>query len=142
MADAQWDSTVILIAGVDHGGELIFRANGRTLIFDGFYKIVGIPTISEEIMLPLVTEKQTLAAIQVDPTQHFTSPPPRYTEASLVKKLESVIDNLAAKGISKNLIRERCLVTPSCGTGSLSVALAEKVMEDLAGVSRLLKGGS
>jgi DNA topoisomerase-1 len=89
MADAQWDSTVILIAGVDHGGELIFRANGRTLIFDGFYKIVGVPTISEEIMLPLVTEKQPLAAIQVDPTQHFTSPPPRYTEASLVKKLET-----------------------------------------------------
>jgi len=89
MADAQWDSTVILISGVDNSGELIFRANGRTLIFDGFYKIVGVPTISEEIMLPLVTEKQSLAAIQVDPTQHFTSPPPRYTEASLVKKLET-----------------------------------------------------
>jgi len=89
MADAQWDSTVILISGVDNSGELIFRANGRTLIFDGFYKIVGVPTISEEIMLPLVTEKQPLAAIQVDPTQHFTSPPPRYTEASLVKKLET-----------------------------------------------------
>jgi DNA topoisomerase-1 len=89
MADAQWDSTVILIAGVDHDGELTFRANGRTLIFDGFYKIVGVPTISEEIMLPLVTEKQPLAAIQIDPTQHFTSPPPRYTEASLVKKLET-----------------------------------------------------
>jgi len=89
MADAQWDSTVILISGVDNSGELIFRANGRTLIFDGFYKIVGVPTISEEIMLPLVTEKQSLAAIQVDPTQHFTLPPPRYTEASLVKKLET-----------------------------------------------------
>jgi len=89
MTDAQWDSTVILIAGVDHSGELIFRANGRTLVFDGFYKVAGVPTISDEVMLPRVTEKQPLAAIQIDPTQNFTSPPPRYTEASLVKKLET-----------------------------------------------------
>ena len=40
-------------------------------------------------MLPLMAEKQPLAAIQIDPTQNFTSPPPRYTEASLVKKLEA-----------------------------------------------------
>jgi DNA topoisomerase-1 len=89
MTDAQWDSTVILIAGTDHSGELVFRANGRALVFDGFYKVVGIPTISDEVMLPLVTEKQPLAALQIDPRQHFTSPPPRYTEASLVKKLET-----------------------------------------------------
>ena len=89
MTDAQWDSTVILISGADHGGELIFRANGRALVFDGFYKVVGVPTTSDEVMLPLVTEKQPLAAIQIDPAQNFTSPPPRYTEASLVKKLET-----------------------------------------------------
>ena len=89
MTDAQWDSTVILIAGTDHSGKLVFRANGRALVFDGFYKVVGIPTISDEVMLPLVTEKQPLAALQIDPRQHFTSPPPRYTEASLVKKLET-----------------------------------------------------
>jgi DNA topoisomerase-1 len=89
MTDAQWDATTILIAGVDHDGEIIFRATGRVLAFDGYYKVVGVPTISDEVMLPRITEKQHLAAIQIDPTQNFTSPPPRYTEASLIKKLET-----------------------------------------------------
>ena len=89
MTHAQWDATTIVIAGVDHDGELVFRANGRVLAFDGYYKVVGVPTTSDEIMLPPITEKQPLATIQIDPTQNFTSPPPRYTEASLVKKLET-----------------------------------------------------
>jgi len=89
MTNAQWDATTIMIAGVDHNGELVFRATGRVLVFDGYYKVVGIPTTSDEVMLPPMTEKQSMAAIQIDPTQNFTSPPPRYTEASLVKKLET-----------------------------------------------------
>ncbi len=89
MTEAQWDSTAILISGVDDSGELIFRATGRVLAFDGYYKVVGVPRISDEVMLPCIAEEQLLAAIQIDPTQNFTSPPPRYTEASLVKKLEA-----------------------------------------------------
>lgn len=89
MVEAQWDSTTILISGMGDGGELIFRATGRVLIFDGYYKVVGVPHTAEEVLLPPVAEEQPLAAIQIDPTQNFTSPPPRYTEASLVKKLES-----------------------------------------------------
>ncbi len=58
------------------------------------------------------------------------------TPESLVQKLENAIDHLAGKGIEKSLIWDRCLLTPSCGTGSLSVELSEKVMECLAGVSR------
>ena len=89
MIDAQWDSTVILISGMDNEGELVFRANGRVLVFDGYYKLVGVPSTSDEALLPQIIKEQKLAAIQVDPTQNFTSPPPRYTEASLVKKLEA-----------------------------------------------------
>jgi len=89
MTDAQWDSTTILISGIADEGELIFRATGRVLIFDGYYKVVGLPKTSDEVMLPLINEKQPLAAIHIDPTQNFTSPPPRYTEASLIKKLEA-----------------------------------------------------
>jgi DNA topoisomerase-1 len=89
MTDAQWDSTAILISGVDHGGELIFRATGRVLAFDGYYKVVGVPQLSDEVMLPPMAVEQPLAAIQIDPMQNFTSSPPRYTEASLVKKLEA-----------------------------------------------------
>jgi DNA topoisomerase-1 len=89
MTDAQWDSTVVLISGVDESGELVFRANGRVLVFDGHYRVAGIPNMTDEVMLPRVTEQQLLAALQIDPTQNFTSPPPRYTEASLIKKLET-----------------------------------------------------
>jgi DNA topoisomerase-1 len=89
MTDAQWDSTTILISGTADHGELVFRATGRVLVFDGYYKVAGVPKTSDEVMLPRMAEKQPLAAIQIDPTQNFTSPPPRYTEASLVKKLEA-----------------------------------------------------
>jgi len=89
MTEAQWDSTTILISGVADGGKIVFRAAGRVLVFDGYYKVVGVPSTADEVMLPPIAEEQSLAAIQIDPTQNFTSPPPRYTEASLVKKLEA-----------------------------------------------------
>jgi DNA topoisomerase-1 len=89
MSDAQWDATTALISGNDEKGELIFKANGRILVFDGHYRLTGVPESSEESTLPSLREKQELGAIQIDPTQNFTSPPPRYTEASLVKKLEA-----------------------------------------------------
>jgi hypothetical protein len=62
------------------------------------------------------------------------------TPESLVLKLNECWSNLASKGISESLIRDRCLLTPSCGTGSLEVAVAEKVMNDLAEVSHILRG--
>ena len=89
MTEAQWDSTTILISGLAESKELIFRATGRVLVFDGYYKVVGMPSIADEVMLPPVAEGQSLSAIQIDPAQNFTSPPPRYSEASLVKKLEA-----------------------------------------------------
>ena len=61
------------------------------------------------------------------------------TPESLVKKLDGLLENLAQKGIDNNLLREQCLVTPSCGTGTLSVALSEEVFRQLSEVSRLLQ---
>jgi len=89
MTDAQWDTTTILISGLADGKEFVFKATGRMLVFDGYYKVIGLPTASDEMMLPKLVEKQQLAAFDLDPTQNFTSPPPRYTEASLVRKLEA-----------------------------------------------------
>ncbi|MFC1819545.1 type I DNA topoisomerase [Thermodesulfobacteriota bacterium] len=89
MKEAQWDQTTILISGLADSKELLFRATGRVLVFDGYYKVTGVPNQSEEAVLPPLKEKQPLAAIHIDPTQNFTSPRPRYTEASLVKKLEA-----------------------------------------------------
>ncbi len=89
MTEAQWDTTTVLISGISEERELLFRGSGRVLVFDGHYKVVGVPNNSEEAILPPLSNQQPITAIQIDPTQNFTLPPPRYTEASLVKKLEA-----------------------------------------------------
>lgn len=60
------------------------------------------------------------------------------TPETLVEKLKAVIENLASKGIDEGLIWEKCLLTPSCGTGSLPVGLSERIFQSLADVKRLL----
>jgi len=87
MVPALWDATTVLIGSEQSSA--VFKATGRTLVFEGFYKATGIPSGADEAILPALEEDQPLAALQVDPEQKFTNPPPRYTEASLVKKLES-----------------------------------------------------
>ncbi|MBX3318064.1 MAG: type I DNA topoisomerase [Phycisphaeraceae bacterium] len=90
MTPAQWDSTAVTIrGGKDPKRPVTFRATGRTLVFDGFYRVSGVPKAADEQMLPAVSERQRLAPFSVEPVQKFTSPPPRYTEASLIKMLES-----------------------------------------------------
>lgn len=59
---------------------------------------------------------------------------------SLITRLKERISHLASKGINRDLILEKCLLTPSCGTGSLSVDLSEKVFFTLAEISRILRG--
>src|SRR5439155_12910962 len=59
---------------------------GRKLVFDGFMKVAGVS--SEDQLLPELSEGNRVTPVEIDPTQHFTQPPPRFTEASLVKKLE------------------------------------------------------
>jgi methionine synthase II (cobalamin-independent) len=61
------------------------------------------------------------------------------TPESLLGRLSSAVDNLAGKGVPKSLIWEKCLVTPSCGTGSLPVDISEKVFAYLGEVSRRLR---
>jgi hypothetical protein len=62
------------------------------------------------------------------------------TPRSLVNKLKDSLNNLARKGLDSRLIWERCLITPSCGTGSLPVDRAERIFEDLSEVNRILRG--
>ncbi|MEM8757382.1 MAG: DNA topoisomerase [Planctomycetota bacterium] len=90
MTPAKWDATSVFIeGGTDSSKPLTFKAGGRVLVFDGFYRVMGVPVSSDEQTLPAVEESQPLSAFSVEPTQKFTSPPPRYTEASLIKTLES-----------------------------------------------------
>ena len=85
MTPAQWDSTSIEIR--PDGVDALLKATGRTLVFDGYYKATGVPT-SDDIVLPPLTEGQTLGPLEILPEQKFTNPPPRFTEASLQKRLE------------------------------------------------------
>ncbi len=90
MTPAEWDATTVLIeGGTDPKTPLTFKATGRVLVFDGFLRVTGIPTASDEQTLPTLKEEQKVAAFGVEPEQKFTSPPARYSEASLIKVLES-----------------------------------------------------
>ena len=78
-------------------GEFSFRATGQTLKFAGFIRIYveGDDNPEEALedrdkLLPALLEGETLKSEHVEPKQHFTKPPARYTEASLVKKMEEV----------------------------------------------------
>ena len=86
MPPAEFDQTTVTIAAPTKDGDAVFRATGRKLVFDGFMKVAGVS--SEDQLLPELAEKQPVIPIEIDPTQHFTQPPPRFTEASLVKELE------------------------------------------------------
>ena len=72
--------------------EYDFKANGQAIKFKGFMVLYVEGTDSKDTekegMLPDLTEKQELKLVKIDPKQSFTEPPPRYTEASLVKTLE------------------------------------------------------
>ncbi len=68
--------------------EFDFVANGSVLAFDGYLKVYGDYASNKDTILPELSEGEQLNAESVTPTQHFTEPPKRYTEASLIKKLE------------------------------------------------------
>ncbi len=84
MAPAQFDTVAADITV----GEGTFRATGQTLAFAGFLAVYQDDEDEEESKLPALTEGETLPVDKLYGEQHFTQPPPRYTEASLVKALE------------------------------------------------------
>lgn len=94
MASAELDQVSVDIAGA---GGVILRATGSIIAFDGFLRLYREGTDEdtkgeddESRMLPPMAERDGLATGQIDAEQHFTQPPPRYSEASLVKKMEEI----------------------------------------------------
>ncbi|HZK57657.1 MAG TPA: type I DNA topoisomerase [Clostridia bacterium] len=69
---------------------IMFKATGSILKFDGFLKIYSYSNVSEDIELPDLQKGDIISIIEKLPRQHFTQPPPRYTEASLVKTMEEL----------------------------------------------------
>ncbi|RME36251.1 MAG: type I DNA topoisomerase, partial [Planctomycetota bacterium] len=88
MSPAKWDNTTIHLAASTDRGEVLFRTSGRRLVFDGYLKVTGTPD-NGDVVLPQIEKGHEVALLDLLPQQTFSSPPPRYTEASLVKKLES-----------------------------------------------------
>ncbi len=87
-----------------------FKATGRKLVFDGFYKVTG--TEDKDKLLPDLKEGEEAFLTKLEANQHFTEPPPRYTEASLIKKLEAL-------GIGR----------PSTYAPTISILVARKYVE-------------
>jgi len=83
MEDARFEQQSIIFKGDENS----FRASGRKLIFDGFYAVTG--SEDKDKLLPTLKEGDKAELQSVKPEQHFTEPPARYSEASLIKKLES-----------------------------------------------------
>jgi DNA topoisomerase-1 len=85
MPPAKYLSTTVSVAA----GDFELRAKGRILKFDGYTR--ALPQQSkpgEDAVLPDMAQGEALQLIQLDPSQHFTKPPARFSEASLVKELE------------------------------------------------------
>jgi DNA topoisomerase-1 len=95
MESAVFDQVTVDIASRDQA--IVLRATGQIQIFDGFLKLyhedkddTPADEDSETRRLPPLAERDPLDRRSVKPEQHFTQPPPRFTEASLVKKLEEL----------------------------------------------------
>ncbi len=95
MESAVFDQAVVDFANPER--DVVLRANGSVLVFDGFLKLytedrddpVGEDE-GDDRRLPPMVQAQPMKTGEVKPVQHFTEPPPRFSEASLVKKLEEL----------------------------------------------------
>jgi DNA topoisomerase-1 len=88
MADAQLEraTATVAISTVDE----TMQAKGEVLVFDGFLKVYGGASDDNRKMLPPLQKGQDLPRMLIDASEVFSRPPPRYTEASLVRKLEEM----------------------------------------------------
>src|SRR6266705_1718351 len=144
MNPAVYDQTTVEISAKDY----LFRASGRVMKFDGFLVVYEEsrdedtkpvePDDEQDIMLPSLTQGEKLRLLELMPRQHFTEPPPRFTEASLVNALEE-------KGIGRpstyatilTTIQDREYVTKDQGKfrptelGSVVTEMLVKHFEDI-----------
>src|SRR6056297_3282984 len=92
MAAARLERTTVDVGSAD--GQVVLRATGQVVLFDGFIRVYeegrDEPEGDDDGRLPQITEGEPAEKRGVTPEQHFTQPPPRYTEATLVKKMEEL----------------------------------------------------
>jgi len=92
MASARLERTTVEL--VDGAGRAVLRASGQVVLFPGFMALYDEgrddPQDEEGARMPALHDGDAPAKVGVETTQHFTQPPPRYSEASLVKRLEEL----------------------------------------------------
>jgi DNA topoisomerase I len=91
MAAARLERTTVDVGSAD--GQVVLRATGQVVLFDGFLKVYDEgrdDEDDEEGRLPQIMANEAAEKKSVTPEQHFTQPPPRYTEATLVKRMEEL----------------------------------------------------
>ena len=117
MADAVYEQTRVKI----QGGRYILNASGSKLLFLGWREVYTTKEDVEDKMLPLINEGEDMRYIRHETKQHFTQPPARYNEASLVKTMEeagigrpstyvSIIETIVARGY---VVREQKQFCPT-----------------------------
>ncbi|WP_018297915.1 type I DNA topoisomerase [Corynebacterium lubricantis] len=91
MADAKGESMKVTVAGTATTGEAVeFTATGRTITFPGWLRAYSDGQDTKESHLPNLAQGDPLTAVKIEADGHSTNPPARYTEASLVKKMEEL----------------------------------------------------
>jgi DNA topoisomerase-1 len=92
MESAELERTTVDILAEGDGRKLELRATGQVVRFDGFLVLYGVDDDDEdqEGKLPAMAQGEALSKDKVDADQHFTEPPPRYSEDSLIKKMEDL----------------------------------------------------
>ena len=86
MADAKFDQVALKLECKTGGKAYNFKKNGSTLVFDGFLKVYG--EIKDDVVLPSLAVGDAVSWDTLVSTQHFTKPPARFSDASIVKLLE------------------------------------------------------
>ncbi len=82
MSDAKYELQNLFIKG----SKATFKAQGKRVLFDGFYKVLG--NSEKDVLLPELKEGQSVTLTKIEAKEHQTEPPARYSEASLIKELE------------------------------------------------------
>ncbi len=86
---SQMTPAVFAVTNVEiEAGPGVFKAQGKIMTFDGYRRVFSPAGKQEDALLPALAVGQALDLHKLDPTQHFTQPPPRFSEASLIKALE------------------------------------------------------
>ena len=138
MAPAVFDQVSARISA----GEYSFKAAGSSLRFPGYLLLYRMDKPVDETILPPLQEGQKLALVELLPEQHFTQPPPRYNEASLIKTLEEkgigrpstyvpIIETIQSRGY---VLKENKAFTPT-ELGFIVVELMKEYFPEIIDVS-------